>query len=1041
MSATARCSKCGAPVSDEVAGGFCAACLLEEGLAPAEVKEAPLTLKDFGDYELIEEIARGGMGVVFKARQRSLNRIVALKMILSGHLASEAEAQRFRAEARAAAALQHPGIVAIHEVGEHEGLLFFSMDYVEGQSFAQLVRDGPLPAPRAAESVREIAEAIHYAHEHGVLHRDLKPSNVLLDSNGKSHVMDFGLARSIESDTKLTLTGQILGTPGYMSPEQAEGRSAAFGPPTDVYSLGAMLYELLTGRPPFAAATPHETLNQVLNSEPVAPQLLNPSVPRDLETICLKCLEKEPERRYGSAQALALDLGRHLNHEPILAVPPSTVYRARKFVRRHRTGVMFATVVGVLLLLAATVSIDYGLRAERERRAADKSRQEESTQRTLAIKAESEAKTQARAAVDSAAEATAILNFFLENILIAGSPEGEEGGLGRNATLREAVAAAEAKISETFGTRPLLEAQIRGVLGDTYHRLGETTAALAQHQRAYEILKVSVGENDERRLAVWSNVAFDMSALGRVKDAQHIYQEVLTRSTERMGETNHHTIRAMNNLAEADLTLHRYEEALPLLQRAAELERRYMPTDKFRNQLLAAILGNLGNCQMSLRQFLLAAASYEEALALLQAQGLEGSNQGWTLRGNLAMAWRALGRREEARKSIEDFAREVVARLGPKNPASLRANGALATSYVEDGLLTNALQLYTQTVKAYETNLGLQHYETLTAMNNLAMTQRYLRLTNEALMGFERVVALREEHHPDEIHDLAHVKINLATVYREAGRTNEALALLESARDQVTNHLSPNAPATLHVLNTLATFYCASGKVDEGIRLHEETLQRREAVYGSYDKEVCDSCWNLSSAYRAAERTEDSVRMLYRLLACQTGRLGATNAQIRLANACLDAGFIPEGANVLRVTLQDDALVAKQNAYALAQASQAVGTRLLEQKKFAEAEPFLRQTREIYEIHQAGLSPAFEAQCRLGQALVGQQQFAAAAPLLIQGVRGLARRQETNPTFQRQTLLSEFAATLVQLYEAWGQPEKADLWRRRIQNGELTSEP
>src|SRR5580765_8780834 len=203
MSATGRCSKCGAPVSDEVAGGFCTACLLEEGLAPAGPKEAPITLKYFGDYELIEEIARGGMGVVFKARQRSLNRIVAVKMILSGHLASEAEAQRFRAEARAAAALHHPGIVAIHEVGEHEGLLFFSMDYVEGQNLAQALRDGPLPAQGAAECVRDIAEAIHYAHEHGVLHRDLKPSNVLIDSTGQPHVSDFGLAKELNPDSQL----------------------------------------------------------------------------------------------------------------------------------------------------------------------------------------------------------------------------------------------------------------------------------------------------------------------------------------------------------------------------------------------------------------------------------------------------------------------------------------------------------------------------------------------------------------------------------------------------------------------------------------------------------------------------------------------------------------------------------------------------------------------------------------------------------------------------------------------------------------------
>jgi len=250
------------------------------------------------------------MGVVYRARQTNLNRVVALKMILGGQLAGPEDVRRFRQEAEAAAQLKHPNIVAIHEVGERDGQHYFSMDFIEGQTLRQLTRDNPLPAQRAAAYLKTIAEAVQYAHERGVVHRDLKPSNVLIDAADQPHVTDFGLAKRIDAEGELTMSGDAMGTPGYMPPEQAAGRSKTVGPLADVYALGAVLYDLLTGGPPFRAATPLETMAQVVNKEPVAPRLLNAGVPRDLETICLKCLEKEPSRRYTSAQALAEE-GRH----------------------------------------------------------------------------------------------------------------------------------------------------------------------------------------------------------------------------------------------------------------------------------------------------------------------------------------------------------------------------------------------------------------------------------------------------------------------------------------------------------------------------------------------------------------------------------------------------------------------------------------------------------------------------------------------------------------------------------------------------------
>ncbi len=338
----------------------------------------------FGDYELLEEIARGGMGVVYKARQVSLNRVVALKMILSGQLASEEDVARFRTEAEAAANLQHPGIVAIHEVGEHEGQHYFSMDYVEGTSLNELVRDNPLSTDRAARYVRQIAEAIHYAHGQGTLHRDLKPSNVLIDTTDGVRVTDFGLAKRIEDDSSLTATGQVLGTPSYMPPEQAAGQLDQVKETADVYALGAILYELLTDRPPFKADTPLDTLTQVRDNEPAGPRLLNPKISRDLETICLKAMAKEPSRRYPTADALAADLRRYLNREPIQARPVGASERLWRWCRRNPLVASLTTAVAVSLLLGAGIASYFAVDARRE---AGRAREKETLAETKADEA------------------------------------------------------------------------------------------------------------------------------------------------------------------------------------------------------------------------------------------------------------------------------------------------------------------------------------------------------------------------------------------------------------------------------------------------------------------------------------------------------------------------------------------------------------------------------------------------------------------------------------------------------------------------------
>src|SRR5216110_865054 len=375
------CRKCGANIFSDAPRGLCTACVLETALGifpdavagggdPGGVDEASCDqpnaaavhskkaaraatmLMDFGDYELLEQIGRGGQGVVFRARQKSLNRTVALKVMSLGQWASKAHVKRFRREAEAAASLDHPSIVPIYEVGERDGSCYFSMKFVEGGQLDEVVRQTPMSIRQAVELIAKVARTVHYAHEHGILHRDIKPGNIVLDQKGEPHLTDFDLARLVETESTVTRTLDLLGTPSYMAPEQAAANNTQLTSATDVYGLGAVFYQLLTGHPPFAGGTTYETIRLVLESEPRQPRLYNPKADRDLATICLKCLEKDQERRYSSALELAEDVERWLKHEPIRARRTGLFTRGRKWLRRNPTT---AVLVASLVALAAVV--------------------------------------------------------------------------------------------------------------------------------------------------------------------------------------------------------------------------------------------------------------------------------------------------------------------------------------------------------------------------------------------------------------------------------------------------------------------------------------------------------------------------------------------------------------------------------------------------------------------------------------------------------------------------------------------------------------
>lgn len=551
-------------------------------------------LRHFGDYELLEEIDRGGMGVIYRARQLSLNRIVAVKMLLFGKFSSDEYIKRFRAEAEAAAGLQHPNIVAIHEIGEHEGQHYFSMDYVEGADLAEVAREGFLPAERAARYLKVIAEAIHYAHQRGVLHRDLKPSNVLIDELDQPRITDFGLAKQLKGDSELTATGHVLGSPSFMPPEQADARRGSIGPHSDVYSLGALFYHLLTGRPPFVAATIEEALRQLLEQDPVPPRLLNGSVPRDLETICLKCLNKEPARRYPSALALAQDLERWLRGEAILARPAGVLGKIWRWSRRQPALAGLTVAVGSLAVMVVIGSMAM---VARERRMLSN----EANLRQQAQVAEGKA-------ISAARKSEKVVDM-LEHILDAVGPSASA------ATKQEILDHWAVEVQKEYARQPETELDLSMALARAYHQSG-------LYQRMEEIsrfgLELSEKCHESPHAAIAAALAMLADALmhlERLPEAEIYSRQALEMNGQLVGREAPELVPALNTLGVVLQRAHKLDAAGEIFNRALVLE---IKSKKPSAQGISNLKENVAHVLREKGQCVEAEALYREVLALRQ---------------------------------------------------------------------------------------------------------------------------------------------------------------------------------------------------------------------------------------------------------------------------------------------------------------------------------------------------------------------------------------------------------------------------------------
>jgi tetratricopeptide (TPR) repeat protein len=589
--------------------------------SPAPVESDDPQVPSVPGYEIIRELGRGGMGVVYLARDRRLKRLVALKMVLAGAHADPETRLRFRREAEAIARLQHPGIVQIHDVGEHHGRPFLSLEYVEGSNLAYQMAWGAVAPRTTATLIEKLARIIHHAHERGIVHRDLTPRNVLLAECDSAQglafqpagpwfepkITDFGLAKELDTDLGQTQTGAIVGTPAYMAPEQAQGRPRDIGVATDVYALGAMLYELLTGRPPFMGETGHDTLRQIVEDDPAPPTRLQNRVPRDLETIALVCLEKDPRKRFQSASQLADDLHRYLTSEPIHARPASRRERAAKWARRHPTATALLFVVAASLVALVTGGVIYNAQLRRERDRAENNLE-------LAMRAVDEMLTE------------------VGEVQLATEPRMEEK---RRALLTKALALHREFMKERQGDSRVhySTAQAHRRLADVLRLLEQRDEAIAGYDRALALLnqlRADAPDDPDYRqqVAHCRNYQGEVHrAAGRHREAEAAYREAvqidgtLARDFPDSPDHRMNLARARYSLGIVLKETNRLAEAEPEFVRSTDLLHRLtkeFPDKPIYQQHLARAYLNLGTAIQSPERFEEAQAAYDRARGLQQ---------------------------------------------------------------------------------------------------------------------------------------------------------------------------------------------------------------------------------------------------------------------------------------------------------------------------------------------------------------------------------------------------------------------------------------
>jgi tetratricopeptide (TPR) repeat protein len=771
----------------------------------------------FPGHDLLSFIGQGGMGVVYKARDIRLQRVVALKTITEFQTATPGQLARFLDEAHAAARLQHPNIITIHSVGEHEGRPYFALEFADGGDLKQRLANGPMAPRAAAELVETLAKAVHAAHQAGIVHRDLKPANILLTGDGVPKVTDFGLAKLVGGDSGRTRSGEVIGSPSYMAPEQAEGHARDVGPPADVYALGAILYETLTGRPPFLGASALETIRLVTSTDAVAPRRLRNEVPRDLETICLKCLQKEPAKRYMSASALADDLRRFLDGRPIAARPVRGVERAWRAARRNPILASLAAALLLTFALGTPALLVLWLQARDDR--------------AQAMNDRAQALRDRASAQSEAATATAVTGLFTE-VLSQANPNTQATPTSKpdpDLRVRDVLDRVAQRVGTKFSGKPEVEAVIQHTIGEDYFRLGLYAKAQQHLEQAVQLFKDSLGTNnlktfqsmailvelylvlDKRRLAKETltqmrdgfsrlegpnhpDVLVATNALGQLyllegkpADASEQFATAFKGLQDAVGNRDIRTVEAMNNLGMAYQEQHQLDKAEPLLKEAME-----------------GVMALNG-------------PDHPDTLTVKQNLG-----EFYFHRGKLAEAEEQFRQVLETRKRV--LKSDDYFLVGIKND--------LGVLYLQQHKLPEGVALLKEVVEGRRKQLGPTHSLTLTAMSALAQgytlmddLSRAAELREQAFAGYRDAYGKGD---PGTLNAMA----TLGELYMRQGKKEKAKEFLEKAAERLRTAPGVKHPDTLRAMSNLASFYVKYGKRGQAEPLLEQVVALRREVLG-----------------------------------------------------------------------------------------------------------------------------------------------------------------------------------------------------------------